>query len=90
MLGIKASTEKEHESEEEQMEEIKEEINEEQMPPSQSMVLKLIVIRVYKKLIKNPNLWASVLGIIWALIAARYFPTLSIFSIFFRNSFILR
>ncbi|KAI5445900.1 auxin efflux carrier component 2 [Lathyrus oleraceus] len=71
LLGIKV-TEKEHESKEEQMEEIKEEITEEeQMAPSQSMVLKLIVIRVYKKLIKNPNLWASVLGIIWALIAAR-------------------
>ncbi|CAI8589872.1 unnamed protein product [Vicia faba] len=72
LLGIKVSAEKEHESKEAQIEEIKEEISEEQMPPSQSMVLKLIVIRVYKKLIKNPNLWASVLGIIWALIAARY------------------
>lgn len=83
MLGIKV-TEKEHESKEEQMEEIKEEITEEeQMAPSQSMVLKLIVIRVYKKLIKNPNLWASVLGIIWALIAARYFPTTFIFNFFF-------
>ncbi|XP_058726370.1 probable auxin efflux carrier component 1c [Vicia villosa] len=71
LFGIKVSTEREHESKEEKMEDIKEEINEEQMPPSQSMVLKLIVIRVYKKLIKNPNLWASVLGIIWALIAAR-------------------
>lgn len=83
MLGIKV-TEKEHESKEEQMEEIKEETTEEeQMAPSQSMVLKLIVIRVYKKLIKNPNLWASVLGIIWALIAARYVPTTSSLIYFF-------
>ena len=50
---------------------IKEEnVNNEQF--TQGMVAKLIFIRVYKMLSKNPNLYAAILGIIWALISYRW------------------
>ena len=73
----KVSGDNDHESEERQKElvEIKEEnvTNEQQMQPGHGTMTKLILFRVWKKLSVNPNLYASVLGIVWALISARYF-----------------
>lgn len=42
-----------------------------QMPPA-SVMTKLIFIMVWRKLIRNPNTYSSVLGIAWSLISPRY------------------
>ncbi|KAA8535697.1 hypothetical protein F0562_030700 [Nyssa sinensis] len=42
-----------------------------QMPPA-SVVTKLILIMVWRKLIRNPNTYASLLGLIWSLISFRW------------------
>ncbi|MCI33751.1 auxin efflux carrier component 2-like, partial [Trifolium medium] len=44
--------------------------NEQQMLPSRGMMTKLILVRVWRKLSKNPNLYAAVLAIVWAFIAS--------------------
>ncbi|KAL6523361.1 protein that induces appearance of [PIN+] prion when overproduced [Orobanche gracilis] len=42
-----------------------------QMPPA-SVVSRLILIMVWRKLIRNPNTYASLLGLIWSLISFRW------------------
>lgn len=42
-----------------------------QMPPT-SVITRLVFIMVWRKLARNPNTYASVLGLIWSLIAFRY------------------
>ena len=41
------------------------------MPPPQVMT-KLILIMVWRKLLRNPNTYSSLLGLIWSLVSARY------------------
>ncbi|CAN6675477.1 unnamed protein product [Malus baccata var. baccata] len=42
-----------------------------QMPPA-SVITRLILIMVWRKLIRNPNTYSSLIGLIWALIAFRW------------------
>ncbi|KAJ4829663.1 hypothetical protein Tsubulata_034577 [Turnera subulata] len=42
-----------------------------QMPPA-TVMTKLILIMVWRKLIRNPNTYASLVGLVWALIAFRW------------------
>ncbi len=42
------------------------------MPPTVVMV-KLISVMTFRKLIRNPNTYSSLIGVIWSLIAFRYF-----------------
>jgi auxin efflux carrier family len=67
----KVSGEEEHENEE--MQEEGSVNNEQLMLPSRGMMTKLILFRVWRRLSRNPNLHAAVLGIVWALISSRYF-----------------
>ncbi|KAJ4888505.1 Auxin efflux carrier component 4 [Raphanus sativus] len=41
------------------------------MPPA-SVVTRLILIMVWRKLIRNPNTYSSLIGLIWALVAYRW------------------
>ncbi|KAH9304887.1 hypothetical protein KI387_009291, partial [Taxus chinensis] len=41
------------------------------MPPA-SVMTRLILIMVWRKLIRNPNTYASILGLIWSLVAYRW------------------
>lgn len=41
-----------------------------QMPPA-SVMTRLILIMVWRKLIRNPNTYSSLIGLIWSLIAFR-------------------
>lgn len=41
-----------------------------QMPPA-SVMTRLILIMVWRKLIRNPNTYSSLLGLIWSLVAFR-------------------
>ncbi|XP_047332038.1 auxin efflux carrier component 3-like [Impatiens glandulifera] len=41
------------------------------MPPA-SVMTRLILIMVWRKLIRNPNTYSSLLGVIWTLIACRF------------------
>ena len=41
-----------------------------QMPPA-SVITRLILIMVWRKLIRNPNTYSSLIGVIWSLIAFR-------------------
>lgn len=41
-----------------------------QMPPA-SVMTRLILIMVWRKLIRNPNTYSSLIGLTWALIAFR-------------------
>nr|WIC44212.1 auxin efflux carrier [Coryphopteris nipponica] len=41
------------------------------MPPT-SVMTKLILLMVWRKLIRNPNTYSSLLGVIWSLISARW------------------
>lgn len=41
------------------------------MPPTKVMT-KLILVMVWRKLIRNPNTYSSVLGVIWSLVSARW------------------
>uniref|UniRef100_A0ACD5VNN7 Uncharacterized protein n=1 Tax=Avena sativa TaxID=4498 RepID=A0ACD5VNN7_AVESA len=45
-----------------------------QMPPA-SVMTRLILIMVWRKLIRNPNTYSSLLGLTWSLIAFRYVRT---------------
>ncbi|KAF4352610.1 hypothetical protein F8388_019673 [Cannabis sativa] len=58
----------EHEKEEDEEEE--EEIKKLEMPPA-SVVTKLILTMVCRKLVRNPNTYCSVIGLVWSLIAFR-------------------
>jgi auxin efflux carrier family len=42
-----------------------------QMPPA-SVMTRLILIMVWRKLIRNPNTYSSLLGLAWSLVAFRY------------------
>ncbi|RWR82636.1 auxin efflux carrier component 2-like protein [Cinnamomum micranthum f. kanehirae] len=42
-----------------------------QMPPA-SVMTRLILIMVWRKLIRNPNTYASVIGIVWSLVSFRW------------------
>ncbi|KAK9269740.1 hypothetical protein L1049_001518 [Liquidambar formosana] len=42
-----------------------------QMPPA-SVMTRLILIMVWRKLIRNPNTYASVIGLVWSLISFRW------------------
>lgn len=42
-----------------------------QMPPT-SVMTRLILIMVWRKLIRNPNTYSSLIGLAWSLIAFRY------------------
>ncbi|KAL7240246.1 hypothetical protein ACSBR2_005999 [Camellia fascicularis] len=42
-----------------------------QMPPA-SVMTRLILIMVWRKLIRNPNTYSSLIGVIWSLIACRW------------------
>lgn len=44
---------------------------EKHMPPA-SVMTRLILIMVWRKLIRNPNTYSSLIGLIWSLIAFRY------------------
>lgn len=41
-----------------------------QMPPA-SVMTRLILIMVWRKLIRNPNTYSSLIGLVWSLIAFR-------------------
>lgn len=41
-----------------------------QMPPA-SVMTRLILIMVWRKLIRNPNTYSSIVGLVWSLIAFR-------------------
>lgn len=41
------------------------------MPPA-SVMTRLILIMVWRKLIRNPNTYSSLLGVIWSLVSYRY------------------
>ncbi|KAK6931041.1 Membrane transport protein [Dillenia turbinata] len=42
-----------------------------QMPPA-SVMTRLILIMVWRKLIRNPNTYSSLIGVVWSLIACRW------------------
>ncbi|KAL9269504.1 Auxin efflux carrier component 3-like protein [Drosera capensis] len=42
-----------------------------QMPPA-SVITRLILIMIWRKLIRNPNTYSSLIGLVWALIAFRW------------------
>lgn len=42
-----------------------------QMPPT-SVMTRLILIMVWRKLIRNPNTYSSLIGLIWSLISFRH------------------
>ena len=44
--------------------------NAEKMPPA-SVISKLILVMVWRKVIRNPNTYSSLVGILWGLIAFR-------------------
>lgn len=45
-----------------------------QMPPA-SVMTRLILIMVWRKLIRNPNTYSILIGLTWSLIAFRYVRT---------------
>lgn len=49
-----------------------------QMPPA-SVMTRLILIMVWRKLIRNPNTYASLIGLIWSLVSFRYIYIYMIF-----------
>lgn len=44
--------------------------NNQSMPPA-SVMTRLIVIMVWRKLIRNPNTYSSVIGLIWSFVSFR-------------------
>ena len=45
-----------------------------QMPPA-SVMTRLILIMVWRKLVRNPNTYSSLIGLTWSLVAFRYVRT---------------
>ena len=45
------------------------------LPPA-SVMTRLILIMVWRKLIRNPNTYSSLIGLIWSLVSFRYFSCL--------------
>jgi len=52
------------------------------MPPT-SVMTRLILIMVWRKLIRNPNSYSSLFGITWSLISFKYCFKLVLFSLYF-------
>lgn len=52
--------------------------NKRQQMPRVSVMIKLILTMVWRNLLRNPNAWASVFGLVWSLIFFRYFSYLFI------------
>lgn len=52
------------------------------MPPT-SVMTRLILIMVWRKLIRNPNTYSSLIGVIWSLICYRYISTINLYLISF-------
>lgn len=50
--------------------------NKQHMPPA-SVMTRLILIMVWRKLIRNPNTYSSLFGLAWSLVSYKYSPTLS-------------
>ncbi|KAH7516355.1 auxin efflux carrier component 3 [Ziziphus jujuba] len=46
-----------------------------QMPPA-SVMTRLILIMVWRKLIRNPNTYSSLIGLVWSLVAYRWHVTM--------------
>lgn len=42
------------------------------MPPA-SVMTRLILIMVWRKLIRNPNTYSSLIGLVWSLVSFRYY-----------------
>ncbi|KAM6596515.1 hypothetical protein CsatA_007039 [Cannabis sativa] len=61
----------------ENIEEEEEENKKLEMPPA-SVMTKLILTMVWRKLIRNPNTYSSVIGLVWSLIAFRVHITMPI------------
>ena len=53
-----------------------------QMPPA-SVMTRLILIMVWRKLIRNPNTYSSLLGLIWSLVSYRYILSFTSFCFLF-------
>jgi len=47
--------------------------NKNQQMPRAKVMINLILTMVWRNLIRNPNTYASILGLIWSLIFFRYF-----------------
>lgn len=54
------------------------------MPPA-SVMTRLILIMVWRKLIRNPNTYSSLIGLTWSLISFRYVTTSFPFFLSFSN-----
>ncbi|CAI0380605.1 unnamed protein product [Linum tenue] len=51
------------------------------MPPT-SVMTRLILIMVWRKLIRNPNTYSSLIGLIWSLVSFRFLPdSITIFAL---------
>lgn len=46
-------------------------VNNKAMPPT-SVMTRLILIMVWRKLIRNPNTYSSLIGLTWSLVSFRY------------------
>jgi auxin efflux carrier family protein len=60
------------------------------MPPA-SVMTRLILIMVWRKLIRNPNTYSSLIGVIWSLVSYRFVQSRSFYRIFratFHQSFL--
>ena len=53
-----------------------------QMPPA-SVMTRLVLIMVWRKLIRNPNTYSSLIGLTWSLVSFRYILTCFIFPFIF-------
>lgn len=49
--------------------------NKQHMPPA-SVMTRLILIMVWRKLIRNPNTYSSLLGVAWSLVSYKYSTSL--------------
>lgn len=54
------------------------------MPPA-SVMTRLILIMVWRKLIRNPNTYSSLIGLTWSLISFKYATNLTLFYILFAS-----
>jgi auxin efflux carrier family len=48
------------------------------MPPT-SVMTRLILIMVWRKLIRNPNTYSSLIGLVWSLVSFRYWILTDVF-----------
>jgi auxin efflux carrier family len=47
------------------------------MPPT-SVMTRLILIMVWRKLIRNPNTYSSLIGLVWSLVCFRYLTAINV------------